>query len=63
MSITRRHLAAAGALAFAAASSPTVSPPYRIRRRSGGRKAVDDLSKAMMAADKAKALDALLSTS
>lgn len=57
MSITRRHVAAAGVLAFAAASLPA-------RAESADevavKKAVDDLGKAMMAADKAK-LDALLS--
>ena len=59
MSITRRHLVAAGALALAAAS---LSSPVHAESadETAVKKAVDDLSKAMMAADKAK-LDALLS--
>jgi len=60
MRITRRHLAAAGALALAAL--PTITPTTA-RAESADeaavRKAIDDLSKAMLAADKAK-LEALV---
>jgi hypothetical protein len=59
MSITRRHLAAAGAFALAAASLPIASHAESADEVAV-KKAVDDLGKAMMAADKAK-LDALLS--
>jgi ketosteroid isomerase-like protein len=60
MRVTRRHLAAAGALALAAL--PTITPTTA-RAESADeaavRKAIDDLSKAMLAADKAK-LEALV---
>ena len=59
MSITRRHLAAAGALALAASSLPSLAHAESADE-AAVKKAVDDLSKAMMAADKA-ALEALLS--
>src|SRR5215211_5968004 len=55
MRITRRHLAAAGALALAAL--PTISHAESADE-AAVRKAIDDLSKAMLAADKAK-LEAL----
>jgi ketosteroid isomerase-like protein len=58
MSITRRHLAAAGALALAAASLP-ISAHAESADEAAVRKAIDDLTKAMMAADKAK-LEALV---
>jgi Domain of unknown function (DUF4440) len=59
MRITRRHLAAAGALAFAAGSLPLTA---RAESADEGavKKAVDDLTKAMTAADKAK-LESLVS--
>jgi hypothetical protein len=57
MSITRRHVAAAGVLALAAASLPAHAESAD---EVAVKKAVDDLGKAMMAADKVK-LDALLS--
>lgn len=57
MSITRRHVAAAGVLALAAASLPARAESAD---EAAVKKAVDDLGKAMIAADKAK-LDALLS--
>jgi ketosteroid isomerase-like protein len=56
MRITRRHLAAAGALALAA--FPTISHAESADE-AAVRKAIDDLSKAMLAADKAK-LEALV---
>jgi ketosteroid isomerase-like protein len=59
MRITRRHLAAAGALAFAAAALP-LPAHAESADEAAVRKAVDDLTKAMMAADKAK-LEALVS--
>jgi len=55
MRITRRHLAAAGALALAAASLPAHAESAD---EAAVGKAIDDLTKAMMAADKAK-LEAL----
>ena len=55
MRITRRHLAAAGALALAAASLPAHAESAD---ETAVGKAIDDLTKAMMAADKAK-LEAL----
>ncbi|MBV8412033.1 MAG: nuclear transport factor 2 family protein [Alphaproteobacteria bacterium] len=59
MRITRRHLAAAGALTLAVASPPA-------RAESGDelavRKAIEDLTKAMVAGDKA-ALEGLVSDS
>jgi ketosteroid isomerase-like protein len=58
MRITRRHLAAAGALVFAAASLP-LAAHAESADEAAVRKAVDDLTKAMMAADKAK-LEALV---
>src|SRR6267142_6423722 len=59
MRITRRHLTAAGALAFAAAALPL--PAHAESADEGAvNKAVADLTKAMMAADKAK-LEALVS--
>ena len=58
MSITRRHLAAAGALALAAASLP-ITAHAESADEAAVRKAIDDLTKAMMAADKAK-LEALV---
>jgi ketosteroid isomerase-like protein len=59
MRITRRYLAAAGALAFAVASQPFAA---RAESADEGavKKAVDDLTKAMTAADKAQ-LEALVS--
>ncbi|WP_395713712.1 nuclear transport factor 2 family protein [Reyranella sp.] len=57
MSITRRHVAAAGVLALAAAALPARAESAD---EAAVKKAVDDLGKAMIAADKAK-LDALLS--
>src|SRR5882724_8986593 len=59
MSITRRHLAAAGALALAAASLP-ITAHAESADEAAVAKAIDDLNKAMMAADKAK-LEALVS--
>jgi ketosteroid isomerase-like protein len=58
MRITRRHLAAAGALVFAAASLP-LAAHAESADEAAVRKAVDDLTKAMIAADKAK-LEALV---
>jgi ketosteroid isomerase-like protein len=61
MRVTRRHLAAAGALALAAV--PTIVAPAHAgaaEDEAAVKKAVDDLTKAMLAADKA-ALDALVS--
>ena len=55
MRITRRHLAAAGALALAAASVPAHAESAD---EAAVGKAIEDLTKAMMAADKAK-LEAL----
>ena len=55
MRITRRHLAAAGALAVAAASLPAHAESAD---EAAVGKAIEDLTKAMMAADKAK-LEAL----
>ena len=55
MRITRRHLAAAGALAVAAASLPAHGESAD---EAAVGKAIDDLTKAMIAADKAK-LEAL----
>jgi len=55
MRITRRHLAAVGALALAAASVPAGAESAD---EAAVGKAIDDLTKAMMAADKAK-LEAL----
>src|SRR5215468_6297858 len=55
MRITRRHLAAAGALALAAASLPAHAESAD---EAAVGKAIDDLTKAMMTADKAK-LEAL----
>ena len=56
MRITRRHLAAAGALALAAL--PSIASAESADE-AAVRKAIDDLTKAMMAADKAK-LEALV---
>jgi ketosteroid isomerase-like protein len=50
MGITRRHFAAAGALALAAASLPAQA---ETADEAAVKKALDDLAKAMMAADKA----------
>jgi Domain of unknown function (DUF4440) len=58
MRITRRHVAAAGALVLAAASLPS-SSHAESADEAAVKKAVDDLGKAMIAADKAK-LDTLL---
>jgi ketosteroid isomerase-like protein len=58
MRITRRHLAAAGALAFAVASLPPAAHAESADE-AAVRKAIEDLTKAMMAADKAK-LEALV---
>lgn len=58
MRITRRHVAAAGALVLAAASLPS-SSHAESADEAAVKKAVDDLSKAMIAADKAK-LEALV---
>ena len=55
MRITRRHLATAGALVLAAASVPAHAESAD---EAAVGKAIDDLTKAMMAADKAK-LEAL----
>ena len=55
MRITRRHLAAAGALAVAAASLPAHAESAD---EAAVGKAIEDLTKAMMAADKAR-LEAL----
>src|SRR5258708_13056729 len=57
MRITRRHLAAAGALALAVLPSIAVAESAD---EAAVAKAIDDLNKAMMAADKAK-LEALVS--
>ena len=51
MRITRRHVAAAGVLALAVASLPAHAESAD---EAAVRKAIDDLTKAMMAADKAK---------
>jgi hypothetical protein len=59
MRITRRYLAAASALAFAVASQPLVAHAESADE-GAVRKAVDDLTKAMTAADKAQ-LEALVS--
>ena len=59
MRITRRHLAAAGALALAAASSVPSATHAESADEAAVRKAVDDLTKAMMAADRPK-LEALV---
>ena len=56
MRITRRHLAAAGALALA--TLPTIARAESADEAAVA-KAVDDLNKAMIAADKAK-LEALV---
>jgi ketosteroid isomerase-like protein len=56
MPVTRRHLAAAGALVLAAASMPARAESAD---EAAVRKAIDDLTKAMTAADKA-ALEALV---
>ena len=58
MRITRRHLAAAGAVALAAASLASTAHAESADE-AAVRKAIGDLSKAMMAADKAK-LEALV---
>jgi ketosteroid isomerase-like protein len=58
MRITRRYVAAAGALVFAATSLPS-SSRAESADEAAVKKAVDDLGKAMIAADKAK-LEALL---
>jgi hypothetical protein len=58
MRVTRRHLAAAGALAFAAASLPVVAQAESADEAAVA-KAVDELNKAMLAADRAK-LEALV---
>src|SRR6201989_729047 len=55
MRITRRHLAAAGALALAAASLPARAESAD---ETAVRKAIEDLTKAMVAADQDK-LEAL----
>lgn len=59
MRVTRRQLAAAGALAFAAASLPSIALAQSADEAAVA-KAVDDLNKAMLAADKAR-LEALVS--
>src|SRR5215475_11385584 len=59
MRVTRRQLATAGALAFAAVSLPA-AVHAESADEAAARKAVDDLTKAMIAADKAK-LEALVS--
>ena len=56
--ITRRHVAAAGALVFAAVSLPT-SSHAESADEAAVKKAIDDFVKASIAADKAK-LEALL---
>lgn len=58
MRITRRDMAAVGALALVAAASPLAHAESA--DEGAVKKAVDDLTKAMMAADKAK-LEALVS--
>ena len=58
MRITRRHVATAGALVFAAASLPS-SSYAESADEAAVKKGIDDLGKAMIAADQAK-LDALL---
>ena len=58
MRITRRHMAAAGTLVLAAASLP-IAAHAESADEAAVRKAIDDLSKAMLAADKAK-LEALV---
>ncbi len=58
MRITRRTLAGASVVAFAAASVPTLARAESAEE-AAVRKAIDDLSKAMMAADKAR-LEALV---
>lgn len=57
--LTRRHLAAAGALALAVTPSLSVSVQAQSADDAAVNKAVADLTKAMLAADKA-GLDALL---
>jgi ketosteroid isomerase-like protein len=57
MELTRRHLAAAGALALGAASF-TRSAPALAEEEAGVKEAVEGLRKAILAADKAK-LEAL----
>src|SRR5215813_2833723 len=57
MRITRRHLATAGALALAAASLPAYAESAD---ELAVRKAIEDLTKAMVGADKA-ALESLVS--
>lgn len=59
MRITRRHVAAAGALVLAAVSLPSAAHA-ETADEAAVKKAVDDLNKAMIAADKAK-LEALVS--
>jgi len=59
MRISRRHVAAAGALALATASLPSASRAESADE-AAVTKAIDDLGKAMIAADKTK-LDALVS--
>jgi len=59
MRITRRYIAAAGALALAAASLP-LAANAESADEAAVKKAVDDLTKAMLAADKPK-LEALVS--
>jgi ketosteroid isomerase-like protein len=60
MRFTRRHLAAAGALAFAAVPTLVVTAHAAAGDDAAVEKAVQDLTKAMLAADKA-ALEALVS--
>jgi ketosteroid isomerase-like protein len=59
MRITRRHLAAAGTLVLAAASLP-LGGHAESADEAAVTKAIDDLNKAMLAADRAK-LEALVS--
>jgi ketosteroid isomerase-like protein len=60
MRVTRRHLAAAGVLALAALPTITATiAKAESADEAAVRKAIDDLSKAMLAADKAK-LEALV---
>lgn len=59
MRVTRRHIVAAGALALAVASPPSTSHA-ELADEVAVKKAVDDLNKAMIAADKAK-LETLVS--
>jgi ketosteroid isomerase-like protein len=58
MRVTRRHLAAAGALALAAASLPVIVHAESADEAAVS-KAIDDLNKAMLAADRAR-LEALV---